>query len=316
MDDELDSDELDALVETAHTGRVSADSLFGQGTELTAAQPHGSNILKKARDSAGGDDEDLVAEIAARYMEWRRAALDLTCDDLETPEAFAAGQALLFQQYRDFLDEDRMDRFDSRGNLQSSVLEEFCYYLLRPLFEDREQRLSLGHREVFQGLYFRWNDFDAFSQLPTPMYPVGNLDFIIGKVVDVTFASGDQRYETKIHVPVVAIECKTYLDRPRWIESDVLATSVKNGAPNCLYVVLSEFLKLDTAKVNIHGSAIDRVYILRRSRNVDRSVRRRNGAGLPPVYGDSVRDLFVAVRDHLDVPSSANGSWAETGVLK
>lgn len=312
------SDELEAVNETAEQGPVTAASLFGD-LPLDNAHPHGSNILKKARDARkdeGGDKESLIREISGRYVEWRSAAESTECPSVEEPDEFVERQTEMYSAYRDLLDDERVDVFDSRGALQPSALEEFCYFLLRPLVHNIEQKLALGHREIFQGLYFTAPNFAEFSRLPSPNYPVGNLDFVIGKQVISTLSTEDGKAETPIFVPAIAIECKTYLDRPRWIESDILAANIKRGFPGCLYILLSEFLKLDLAKVNVLGSQIDRVYVLRRAKNVDRKIRREGGEGLKPIHVPAVIDLFKTVRDHLNDDWVSPESWEESGILK
>jgi len=315
---EAASDELEAVIETAEQGPVTASSLFGD-LALDNAHPHGSNILKKARDAAKDGDTakgELIREISVRYVEWRREAESADCPSVEDPGEFVARQTAMYSDYRDLLDDERVDVFDSRGALQPSALEEFCYFLLRPLVRDIEHKLALGHREIFQGLYFTAPNFAEFSNLPSPNYPVGNLDFVIGKQVTSTLSTDEGVVETPIYVPAVAIECKTYLDRPRWIEPDILAANIKRGFPGCLYIVLSEFLKLDLAKVNVLGSQIDRVYVLRRAKNVDRKVRREGGEGLRPIHVPAVVDLFETVRDHLNDDWVSPESWEDSGILK
>lgn len=297
----------------------TAESLLGSDFVADTAHPHGSNILKKARDSVKEGDEnktDLIKEIAARYTEWRTAAEDLECEDLLAPTEFANTQTRLYEDYRNLLDDERVDVFDSRGALQPSALEEFCYFLLRPIFAEQEARLAIGHREVFQGLYFTAPNFSAFLDMPTANYPVGNLDFVIGKEVRSRMTTDARETERSIYVPAVALECKTYLDRPRWIESEILATNIKRGFPGCLYILLSEFLKLDLTKVNVLGSQIDKVYVLRRAKNVDRKIRRAEGTGLTPLHAPAVVDLFERVRDHLREDWVAPEQWETSGILK
>jgi hypothetical protein len=301
---------------------------FGQrlfGIELEVGQrfpryPHGSNILKKATDELKGDPDSeksqLIVRLGREYSQWRQAAEAQECPDVDHPEEFVAWQSDAYNAYRDILDEEVFDAFDSRGALQPSALEEFCFFLLRPLVADRMDHLALGHHEVFQGMYFTAANFEQFVHLPQANYPVGNLDFIIGKELRSKVVTDIDASESTIYVPAIAIECKTYLDRPRWIESDILSASIKRGFPGCLYILLSEFLKLNLRKVNVIGSPIDRVYVLRRQRNVDRKDRRAGGAGLEPIHAPALVDLFCLVRDHLREDWVSPEDWEQTGILK
>lgn len=318
-DGNADAIDIDAVVATADQGPVTASTLFGRGLGISHRNPHGSNVLKKARDAYRSADEprkELIREVAAAYSSWRRAAEQTPCRDTGAPGRFVSRQVSLYEGYRNLLDDARMDAFDSRGALQPSALEEFCYFLLKPLLDPYGDSIAVGHRDAFQGLYFTAKNFDDFNQLPTPNYPVGNIDFVIAKPVEAKMTTAAGSSGTTIYVAAVALECKTYLDRPRWIESDILAATIKRGFPGCLYIVVSEFLKLDLTNVNVLGSQIDKVYVLRRAKNVDRSIRRADRTGLKPLYAPAVEDLFCHVRDHLRSGWASPEAWESSGVLK
>lgn len=290
--------------------------LLGKEYELGPRYPHGSNIYKKVNAPDIAKDENklmLIRHVAEKYLNWRSAALSVEHTD---ESRFVERQTTLYQDYRNFLDEPRIDAFDSRGALQPSALEEFCYFLFRPLLVDYGEAIAVGHHNVFQGMYFTSPSFSEFSVMPTPRYPVGNLDFVIGKKLESRIVADEQQSEQTLYLPAVAIECKTYLDRPRYIESDILASNIKRGFPGCLYVVLSEFLKLDLNKVSVLGSPIDKIYVLRRAQNVDRKIRRTSNAPLPPLHFPAVKDLFDQVNKHLTEDWSAPENWSNTGVLK
>ncbi len=152
--------------------------------------------------------------------------------------------------------------------------------------------------------------------MPAPQYPTGNLDFVIGKEIRSDLATEFATDTKSIVVPAVAVECKTYLDRPRYIESEILAANIKRGFPRCLYIVVSEYLKLNLDGVDVLGSQIDRIYVWRRSQNVDRKIRRRDGISLKPLHVPAVLDFFGAVREHLEQDWAAPEDWDGSGILK
>lgn len=290
--------------------------ILGRDVALGPSYPHGSNIFKKLNDrdvQADTGKAELIGEIASRYLQWRDSALAV---DASNEEEFVRDQVGLYQTYRDLLDEPRVDVFDSRGALQPSALEEFCFFLFHPAIEQYETEMAVGHYEVYQGLYFTAPKFSEFAIMPTPNYPVGNLDFVIGKRLESKLSTDADERTHIIYVPAVAVECKTYLDRPRWVESDNLAASIKRGFPRCLYVVISEFLKLDLSKVNVIGSLIDHVYVFRRAQNVDRRIRRTAGTGLQPLHVPAVLDFYQTVKAHLSEDWEAPEDWTTTGILK
>lgn len=290
--------------------------LLGREYELGSRHPHGSNVHKKLNDREVARDSSklaLIRVIAEKYLDWRDAAFLVSFTD---EARFVEEQVALYQEYRNFLDEPRIDAFDSRGALQPSALEEFCYFLFRPLLSSYGDSIAVGHHDVFQGMYFTSPNFTEFSTMPVPRYPVGNLDFVIGKRLESEIAAEDKRTTNTVYVPAVAVECKTYLDRPRYIESDILARNIKHGFPSCLYIVISEFLKLNLSKVSVIGSPIDKIYVFRRARNVDRKERRASNTLLSPLHVPAVYDFFGQVKEHLTEDWSAPEDWSATGVLK
>lgn len=89
--------------------------ILGRECELGSRHPHGSNIHKKLNDRDAANDQNklrLIQDIATRYLNWRDAALSV---DFSDERLFVERQTLLYQDHRDFLDEPRIDAFDSRG---------------------------------------------------------------------------------------------------------------------------------------------------------------------------------------------------------
>jgi hypothetical protein len=288
------------------------------GLSLGPGHPHGSNLGTKLK---GGSAASEAAEVARLYRNWRTRAEKVPFSGSSVDD-FAKAQTRIFNRYRNALDQPEFDRaFDSRGALVSSALEEFCRYLLAPVVEEAlgadEHDIQLGHFDVYQGLFFTAESFADFAALPTAHYPRVNMDFVIAKRVDAETRSGEQvDGPTPIYLPAVAIECKTYLDRTRYHAADGNATTVKGGVPGCMYLVVAEMLKLKLAGVNLHGSRIDHIFVLRKARNVDLKKRRQDGTKLKPIQWDAVSALISAVRSHLQEDWSQPENWLSSGRLK
>ena len=299
--------------------RKSNAQIFGTNFEFPPAYPHGANILRKAVDGGSGKGSRLLRVIARRYAAWRLAASAVpnSAEKSNGWRGFVDRQTHLFGEYRNTLDTPEIDQaFDSRGALQPSALEEFCTYLFLPLVTSLGGSAELGKREVFHGLYFSAPDFRQFIDLPRPHYQAASVDFVISRKITSRFTAGARHQDDEIFVPAVAVECKTYLDRPRWFASEILAENLKRGFPFCRQFLLAEFLKLETGKVNIVGSRVGHVYVLRRSENIDRKARRAKSRPLPPIHPDAVFSFFTDVMTHLTIPWEPLKSWRETGVLK
>ncbi len=93
---------------------------------------HGDNLQQKETTEvkyADAKSRQFLREIRQQYEVWRTANQELrgpsrtaTAQDTETLRRRVA----LFTTYKDFIDEQKYaEKFDSRSNLHSSVLEEF-----------------------------------------------------------------------------------------------------------------------------------------------------------------------------------------------
>jgi len=99
-------------------------------------------------------------------------------------------------------------------------------------------------------------------------------------------------------IPVVVIECKTYLDKTMLEGSSRAAEEVKARNPNGLYIVVMEWLKL-SSEVNVLKYKVDQIYVLRKQKNTDREYRYLDTYIKKPIDYGSVWHLFDTVREHL-----------------
>lgn len=112
-----------------------------------------------------------------------------------------------------------------------------------------------------------------------------------------TLNAGDSE-EHFFDIPVVAIECKTYLDKTMLEGSSRAAEEVKARNPNGLYIVVMEWLKLWDA-VNLRKYKVDQIYVLRKQKNTDREYRYLDKYIKNPIDPNVVWHLFSTVRTHL-----------------
>lgn len=85
-----------------------------------------------------------------------------------------------------------------------------------------------------------------------------------------------------LDIPVVAIECKTYLDKTMLEGSSRAAEDLKARNPNSLYIVIMEWIKL-TSDVNLRKYKVDQIYVLRQQKNTDREYRYEDGYVKNPI---------------------------------
>ncbi|WP_414548306.1 Bpu10I family restriction endonuclease [Anabaena sp. CCY 0017] len=295
---------------------------------------HGSNLeqkenhRKKYRDA---ESKKYLQEIRVQYNIWHLANVQLvgptsipTDNDAETINK----RVELFSTYKDFLDQQHFaEKFDSRSNLHSSVLEEFLYYLFRDLAKDFGKNALIGKSHTFKDIFFVPPKYAEMLKRPYARIEKKDHDFVIGATIEASFEAVTPPEEeenpgetitimkeepenysevtitgnTETHIfdiPVIVIECKTYLDKTMLEGSSRAAEDLKARNPNSLYIVLMEWIKL-TSDVNLRKYKVDQIYVLRQQKNTDREFRYEDTYVKNAINPTVVQHLFHKVRKHL-----------------
>ena len=268
---------------------------------------HGDNLQQKETAEAKYADaksRKFLREIRQQYDIWKKSneALKGPTKTATSKDAEILQQRVdLFTEYKDFIDQQKYaERFDSRSNLHSSVLEEFIYYLFRDLVGEFADRALIGKAHTFKDIFFMPPNYDAMLESPHARIERKDHDFAIGVSVSAVLTNAGQETGEVHHfqIPAVAIECKTDLDKTMLEGSSTAAEQLKFRNPNALYLVVSEWLKL-TGNVNLRKFKVDQIYVLRKQKNTDREYRFLPEYEKNPVYLDVIEHLFNTVRAHL-----------------
>lgn len=268
---------------------------------------HGDNLTQKINAVRKYNDETAnkyLAEIKIEYEKWKNANLDLKgpfADASERDKDILSNRLAMFNQYKEFIDQQNYaEKFDSRSNLHSSVLEEFMYYLFKDLVECFSTDALIGKSHSFKDIFFMPKSYNDMVNKPYARIEKKDHDFVIGVNINSSMQCAGSDYEENLlfQVPAVAIECKTYLDKTMLEGSSTAGAQLKTRNPNAIYIVVAEWLKL-TENVNIRKYQVDQIYILRKQKNTDREYRYLPNYIKNPIYLDVVEHLFNAVRGHL-----------------
>lgn len=270
---------------------------------------HGDNLAQKEAHATKYLDvksRAYLVEIRAKYDRWRKANEKLdgpTVVHGDEDEAVLSERTMLLNEYKEFLDQQKYaEKFDSRSNLHSSVIEEFMYYLFRDLVASLSGDALIGKSHSFKDIFFRAPSFNELLSRPYQVVEKKDHDFVIGAYIEADFRSrGSKSGEREtLEIPVVAIECKTYLDKTMLEGASMAADQLKARNPNALCLIVAEWLKL-TEGVNLKKYRVDQIFILRKQKNTDREFRFHDGYIKNPIYPDVISYLFQVVRDHLTV---------------
>lgn len=295
---------------------------------------HGANLEQKEGHRAKYRDptsKKYLKEIRTEYNIWHKENMMLV-GPFSTPSeqdpALLQKRVALLSRYKDFIDQQHYaEQFDSRSNLHSSVLEEFLYYLFKDLVNDFGKHALIGKSHTFKDIFFVPPAYAEMLKRPYARIEQKDHDFVIGATIQASFQaavppeqdeiSGERvailkeepesyfvatvvgNLETHLFdIPVVAIECKTYLDKTMLEGSSRAAEDLKARNPNSLYIVIMEWIKL-TSDVNLRKYKVDQIYVLRQQKNTDREYRYEEGYTKNPIDFVVVKHLFDTVRSHL-----------------
>lgn len=251
--------------------------------------------------------KEYLREIRLKYDAWKKdnlALLGPTKEITEQDFGVILERTRLLNEYKDFVDRQKYaEKFDSRSNLHSSILEEFMFYLFKDLVGSFSNEALLGKSKTFKDIFFKPDSYQGMLDSPNALIERKDHDFAIGvKVISKIRCQGSQKEEEYVwDLPAVAIECKTYLDKTMLQDASTAAEQLQHRNPNALYIVVAEWLKL-TESVNLRKFKIDQIYVLRKQKNTDREFRYKDSYIKNPIYEDVIDNLFNQVRDFLSEP--------------
>lgn len=268
---------------------------------------HRDNLSQKENNKSkysDGTSCQYIKEIREKYEIWNLENTKLKgpyAKKQESDYEIIKQRVALFNEYKDFVDQKHYaEKFDSRSNLHSSVLEEFVFYLFRDMVLEFSQAALIGKAHAFKDIFFMPSSYTEMVEMPNVMIEKKDHDFVIGVNINVQMncVGKEKREATVLQIPAIAIECKTYLDKTMLEGSSTAAAQLVNKNPNAIYIVVAEWLKL-TAQVNLRKYKVDQIYVLRKQKNTDREFRFAEDYIKNPVQEDVVFHLFEYVRNHL-----------------
>jgi len=196
-------------------------------------------------------------------------------------------------QYKDFVLEN--SKFSSQSKFESTILEEFIFWLFYDEIGNyNTDRLNGGSIKAYCNIYFSPKSMKDFINKPSLYQNTKDQDFAIYRVVKL---KSDETVEEELKVPVVSIECKTYLDKTMLEGSIATAEKIKLGNPHARFYIVTERYEVKS-DVDIAYTKIDQIFVLRKQ------FQCRNGE-LNPIYPDVVWKLYNEVVGYL------GSSWAD-----
>jgi hypothetical protein len=255
---------------------------------INPAHIHGKNLLRKLKDKPG--DYDLLKKIFLKYKAWKEGSEKLCTNIENNTEDKIKELTRLFNDYKEFVTAENI--YTAQSKFEPTILEEFMAVLFKHLVND--DVYSLGGIRAYSNLYFSPKDFNDFKSNPSIKINEKDQDFAIYRKVTINCENGDYH----LYVPVLSMECKTYLDKTMLEGSIATAEKIKMGNPHCLFLIVTESYDVDI-KVDPSYSRIDRIFVLRKQRGSEKK------KVLNPIQSDVVLSLYNMVKSHL------SASWMD-----
>lgn len=228
---------------------------------------HARNIITKSKNK-DAKKAKVLNLFGKHYLAYLKENLSLSG---YSQEIITKRVSLLNKYYKVFDDFDASHKkkvekiFSSKSKFRPTVLEEFLAIVLYSLVEDLTKdlngsKIQLGSVEAYANLYFYGKNFSEFAVEPSLGFHVKDQDFAIFRNVKIQVDDKDPR---DISVPVVAMECKTYVDKTMFEGSAATAEKLKSGNPYTMFGIVAETYEIDRDFIPAY-SRVDQVYVLRK----------------------------------------------------
>lgn len=233
-----------------------------QGIRLSAL-PHCSNLLHQLGKKEAGKEE-LYEQIIRLYLPTRQISFDNNNLNEYITMATAA-----VNRYMDFFWPSENNPFSHQADFISSIIPEMLCMLFGHIISTHHVNLEVSAQKDLTIECI----FDI-SGGGTIRFKNKRVDVAVVKPCCLTFNA----VTTELPIPLLAIECKTNLDKNMISGIEHSVNELKKTFPDCHYFVISELSDFDVRKSNYASSGIDEMYILRQQKRgiVRRTPRQRN----------------------------------------
>lgn len=243
-----------------------------QGIRLPAL-PHCSNLLHQLNKRESGR-KDLYEQIINLYLPTRQVHFDPHNISRYITEVTA-----LVNRYMDFFWPPQNNPFSHQTDFISSIIPEMFCMLFGHIISAHEAPLEVSAQKDLTIECI----FDI-SNGGTIRFKNKRVDVAVVKPCQLVFSGTDN----ELPIPLMAIECKTNLDKNMISGIEHSVSELKKTFPDCHYFVVTEVSDFDVKKSNYASSGIDEMYILRQQK---RGTIRRNPEQRKPINSILVQEI-------------------------
>lgn len=214
---------------------------------------HENNLINKINTNYNGLKTELENFYKTEYIPMRNKILNLvfseTCKD-----NFRIATSIFNEYYDKLVSFSKQYGIKSQSKFESTFLEEISVYLVKDIDEIKTDKLGIFNKKIYAGLKI---DGKHNIEIITK-----DVDFCIGKQVNITI---DNQPKTKLILPIIAVEVKTYLDATMFGEVKSSSKAIKSASPNSKTYVFMGYkcLKDEHIIAARQDATLNEIFVLR-----------------------------------------------------
>ena len=244
---------------------------------------HASNIIGKLKEKPQGIKEKILNRHIPKYFQYRNE-LEKSKNFSDKTQAYNKFKKFAF---RNNTTADNKEIYKFQSKFMPTIMEEFFKLLIEP---------------IAKKFNYKCESSKAYSQLSIQSIP-GTKNHIVNislKDQDIAiFKTIKLQIEDEIKfidIPIVAIECKTYLDKTMLEGSASTASRLKQGVTNAKFFVIAETYAISNSVKK--PKDIDKIFITKQRRH------RKNDA-IFDVSANVIQMIYENIEKHITQPKQS-----------
>ena len=273
-----------------------------QGLPMVAL-PHCSNLMFQLNKKSTGkfslmegkkDKVVFFNEIVEAYLKIRTVEYDGT--DLDT---YIQNITEATNDYMNIFWPSQNNPFSHQSDFGSSIIPEMLCDIFGAIIKSKGFELDVSaQKDLTIECVF------DFTNGGTVRFKNKRVDVSVFKNCRLTLDDNENDFP----IPLMAIECKTNLDKNMLSGIEFSVSELKKTFPECHYLVVTELSDFDVRKTNYASSGINEIYVLRKQK---RAETRRNPYPRTNIYPELVKEIAELLIQGLDAINANSDSLAQ-----
>lgn len=282
---------------------------MSQGLPITAL-PHCSNLLFQLNKRPSGkftlvsgkkDKIVFFNEIVEAYLKIRNVTYDGNNLDAYIQEITAATN-----NYMNLFWPSKNNPFSHQSDFGSSIIPEMLCSIFNSIIKVRGFELEVSaQKDLTIECVFDFSNGGAVR------FKNKRVDVSVFKNCRLTLDDNENEFP----IPLMAIECKTNLDKNMLSGIEFSVSELKKTFPECHYLVVTELSDFDVKKTNYASSGINEMYVLRKQKRAETRREPYQRSNIYPELVKEIAELLIKGLDSINAEADSLAQKMRTGKL-